>query len=312
MNKVLLFGSVLLLAAPVPGQTLSEAQLPRALRLAQTGRCAEAFPLLKSAAGQPAKLRRDFKVAGVRCAMALNRPADALGFAAVLQREFPSDPEILYLLTHIYSDLSVRASQELLSRAPASYQVHQLNAEALETQGRWDDAAKEYEAILQSNPDVPGIHFRLGRLLLSRQPQAANQMEQARTQFEAELKVNPQHAGAEFVLGELARREDKFEDAIAHFSRAVQYDAGNADAHLGLGRSYMGAGRHKDAIPPLESAARMQPENPETHFQLAIAYGRDGRKADAARETEIHKEMLSRAQQRRDAISKGVKGIADP
>jgi tetratricopeptide (TPR) repeat protein len=293
------------MTAPLSGQSI-----PRALRLAQSGQCVEALPLLKAAAAQNPKLKRDIQLAGARCAMTLNRAAEALGYAQVLQRDFASDPEVLYFLTHIYSDLSMRASQELLSKAPSSYQVHQLNAEALEMQGRWDDAAKEYQAILQTNPEVPGIHFRLGRLLLSRQPQTPDQVEKARGEFEAELKINPNNAGAEFVLGELARRDEKFDDAIGHFSRAVQYDAGNAEAHLGLGRSYMGAKRFKEAIPPLETAARLEPANPETHFQLAIAYARDGRKDDSAREASMHKQMLARAEERRDSISKGVRGIA--
>src|SRR3954447_25154401 len=101
MNTVLLFGFVIFTPALLPAQTPSQ---PPGLHLAQTGRCVEALPLLKNAAGQPAKLRRDFQLAGVRCAMGLNRPADALGFAAVLQREFPNDPEVLYALTHLYSD----------------------------------------------------------------------------------------------------------------------------------------------------------------------------------------------------------------
>ncbi len=49
-----------------------------------------------------------------------------------------------------------------------SYQAHELNAEALEMRGKWDEAAKEYRAVLQQNPRLPGIHFRLGRLLLSK------------------------------------------------------------------------------------------------------------------------------------------------
>ena len=305
MNGILR-GFAIFMAAPLFCQVA-----PRALRLAQTGHCVEALPLLKGASAQSSQLKRDFQLAGVRCAMTLNRPADALGFAQVLQRDFGTDPEVLYVLTHIYSDLSMRASQDLLSKAPSSYQVHQLNAEALEVQGKWADAAKEYEAILQAKPDVPGIHFRLGRLLLSKQPQTADQIEKAKAEFEAELKVNPTNPGAEFVLGELARRDDKFDEAIAHFSRAVEYDAGNADAHLGLGRSYMGAKRFQEAISPLETAARLEPANPETHFQLATAYAREGRKADSAREASLHKEMLARDRERQDSISKGVRGLSN-
>lgn len=293
----------LFVAAAAPAQTLQPA---RALRLAESGRCIEALPLLKTTAAQTPNQRREFGLAGLKCALALNKIPEVLSFAQTLQKEAGDDPEILYVLTHAYSDLSVRTSQRLLATAPRSYQVRQLNAEALEAQGRWDDAAKEYQAVLATEPKLPGIHFRIGRLLLSKQPATAEQTEQAKKEFEAEIQINPKHAGAQFVLGELARREDRFDEAITYFGRAVEYDAGNAEAHLGLGRSYMGAERYKDAIPPLETSARLQPENPETHFQLAIAYGRDGRKEDSAREAALHKEMTARAQQRRDDMQKAL------
>jgi hypothetical protein len=36
-----------------------------------------------------------------------------------------------------------------------------LNRELLEMQGEWDAAPMEYQAVLQQNPSLPGIHFRL-------------------------------------------------------------------------------------------------------------------------------------------------------
>jgi tetratricopeptide (TPR) repeat protein len=304
-------GFVLFLAVSLFSQTPkpTEAQTPRALRLALSGRCAEALPLLKNAAVQPPKYRRDMQMAGARCAMTINHPAEALGFAAVLQKEFPADPEILYFLTHLYSDLSVRASQELLSKAPASAQVRELNAEALETQGQWDGAIKEYEAVLAKDPEARGIHFRIGRVLLSKQPMTPDQMERAQKEFEAELKIDPEHAGANFVLGEMMRREARFDEAIAYFTKATRYDAGNPEAFLGLGRSLVAAERYKEAIPPLEAAVKMQPDNPQTHYQLAIAYGREGRKEESAREAVMHRDLLAREQKRKDEIQRGVQGM---
>ena len=174
MNGILR-GVAIFMAAPLLCQVA-----PRALRLAQTGHCVEALPLLKGASAQSSKLKRDFQLAGVRCAMTLNRPADALGFAQVLQRDFGTDPEVLYVLTTSTPTYRCALRRTCYRKPPSSYQVHQLNAEALEVQGKWADAAKEYEAILQAKPDVPGIHFRLGRLLLSKQPQTADQIEKAK------------------------------------------------------------------------------------------------------------------------------------
>ena len=106
--------------------------------------------------------------AGVRCAMLLNQTDDALDFLRTLRRDFPRDPAVQFLSAHVFSDLSIRASQDLLFTNPAAYQVHQLNAEALEAQSRWDDAMFEYRAVLEKNPKLPGIHYRIGRLILSK------------------------------------------------------------------------------------------------------------------------------------------------
>ena len=46
--------------------------------------------------------------------------------------------------------------------APNSIEGHKLNAEALEAQGKWDAAEKEYKAILAQNPQSPGSIFVLG------------------------------------------------------------------------------------------------------------------------------------------------------
>jgi tetratricopeptide (TPR) repeat protein len=283
-----------------------------AASLAETGRCEEALPQLKKAAGQAldTRVRRAVEVGGLRCSLTLNRTPDALTFIQLLSRDFAADPDVLYMLVHAYSDLSLRASRDLLYKAPGSYQVHQLNAEALETQGKWDEAVAEYRQVLEKVPQLPGIHYRLGRLLLSR-PDTPNGPAQAKREFEEELKINPQNAGAEFVLGEMARRDGDHEQAIGHFGRAVKYDSGFAAAQLGLGKSLLGASRQNEAIPPLEAAVKLDPQNPEGHFQLSIAYRRAGRNADASREAAMHKQLADDARQLTENIQKNVQGITE-
>ena len=265
----------------------------RGITLATTGRCSEAVPLLRRSirnVGDP-DLKKKAGLAGLRCAMTRNQPYDAVGFLQVLSRDFPRDPEVLYQATHAYSDLSIRASQDLVHEAPFSYQVHELSAEALEVQGKWDDAAAEYRKILEINSSLPGIHYRLGRVLLSKPNPAPELTQEAKQNFEKELKIDPQNAGAEYVLGELARQGDQFADAIDHFTRATKLDAGFAEAYLGLGSSLSSEKRFAEAVPALETAVKLQPENPVAHYDLAIALTRAGRKEDAEREFAIHRKM---------------------
>lgn len=289
-----------------PAKTASPS-IERDASLAERGQCAQTLPRLKQdiVHATDADLKRRVGLAGVKCAMALNRQSDAVYFLNRLQRDFPHDAGVLYLATHVYSDLSVRASQELLATAPSSPEVHELNAEALETQGKWQDAMSEYRAVLAKDPRLKGIHYRIGRLLLS-QPETSTSKEEARKEFEAELQVDPNNAGAEFVLGELSRQAEDWPDAIAHFSRATQLDGGFFDAWLGLGRALMGGGKPADAIQPLETAEKMQPQSPIVHFELATAYQRSGRKADAAREFALHKAANANAAALKDRVAKGL------
>jgi tetratricopeptide (TPR) repeat protein len=261
--------------------------------LAQSGHCKEALPLLKQARLHVADkdLKRSVGFAGVRCAILANQLDAAEDFLRFLNREFPGDPEVLYLSVHTYSDLSSRAAADLAKMAPDSAQGHELHAESLETQGKWDEAAQQYRLVLQQNPRLPGIHFRLGRLLLSKRNPSPADAEEAKKEMQQEIEIDPSNAGAEYVLGEVARQSQEWDEAIQHFSRAAKIDAGFGDAFVGLGASLVSAKRFSDAIAPLETAVSLEPRNSDAHYQLAVAYSRSGRKQDAEREFDIHKKL---------------------
>jgi tetratricopeptide (TPR) repeat protein len=292
--------------APAPDPS---ATARRGTDLAAAGQCAQALPLLAKSVSHLADkdLKKTVGFYGLRCAMAMNQMDPALDFVRMLTHEFPADPEVLYLATHVFSDLSIRASQALLYTAPSSYQVHELNAEALETQGNWKDAAVEYREVLKKNANLVGIHYRLGRLMLSA-PKTATSRDEARREFEEELKLDPTNAGAEYVLGELAREDEQWPAAIDHFGRAAKLDAGFADAFIGLGRSLIAGNRAAEAISPLEIAEKLQPDNPVPHFHLATAYRRTGRKQDADREYNLHQQTSEKARQSQQNIQAGVSG----
>jgi tetratricopeptide (TPR) repeat protein len=305
---ILIAVGVLLAAASAAGQgppaassTSSNANAERAIDLAAKGRCQEALPALKQTISRPyAKgvsekdLEYRTAMATAKCAMSLNQAQTAVNALFLLKRDFPRDPEVLYITTQYFGELASRASQELAREAPGSYQAHELEAEAFESQGRWAEAAAEYQKILDQNANVSGIHFRLGRVALSKGESEANTAE-AKKEFEQELKIDPSNAAAEFSLGEIARRAGQWDDAIAHFSTASKIDTGFAEAYLALGMSLASAQKFLEAIPPLEKYVKIVPEDPAGHYQLAIAYDRTGRKESAAKEMQLQREAAAKA-----------------
>src|ERR1035438_8439880 len=109
------------------------------------------------------QLRYHAAMAEARCAMALDREPTAITALLQLKRDFPDDPEVLYITVHYLSELASRTSQQLAMKAPASSQARMLEAEAFESRGAWDEAAGIYKAILEQNPSAARIHYRLGR-----------------------------------------------------------------------------------------------------------------------------------------------------
>jgi tetratricopeptide (TPR) repeat protein len=287
------FAGICFAQAP-PSASTADASLSaeQGVALASKGRCREALAVLKKSAHVGDKqLKYRVLMSTARCGMSLDQTQTAVEALLVLNREFPHDPDVLYSTTHLYSELASRAAQDLAATAPTSHQAQQLEAEAAESQENWDRAIAEYKSILQKEPKLAGIHYRIGRIFLSKSPADA---ENAKTEFLEELKIEADNASAEFMLGEIARQAGQWEDAIGHFSRAAKLDEGFQEAYLALGMSLNSAGKFPDAIAPLKNYVKMQPGDPAGHYQLATAYARTGNKPEADREMALQREASAK------------------
>lgn len=273
-----------------------DASVQHAIQLVGTGRCSEALPLFER--GLPhvtdKALRYRGEMAEVRCAMAVNDQQIAADTLFRLQRESPGDPEVLYIQTHMFSDLAMRAAQELAQKDPASYQAQRLQAEGLESQGKEDEAAAIYLSILKDHPNVPGIHYRLGQIALDKAGDAGP-TDEAQAEFEKEAAVDPTNASPQFILGELARRKGDWSVAIQHFTAATHLDVGFSEAYLALGMSLAAAGKYADAKAPLEHYEQLEPNDPAGHYQLAMADAHTGDQAGARREMALQQQAAARA-----------------
>lgn len=308
---IFIFGVALVSPAQVSSKQPSSPRpdsSAKAATLAETGHCNEALPLLRKSIRQATDrdMQKRLGLDGLHCAMTQSKPYDSLEFVQVLIQQFPNDPEVLYAATHIFSDLSLHASQQLMQDAPFSYQVHELNAEALEAQGNWQKAAAEYQKILEINPSLPGIHARLGRALLSAPNPSPAIIAEVKQNFEQELEIDPRNASAEYVLGDLAKDDNDLSAAIRHFSRATQLDAGFSDAYLGLGTALVADKQFAEAIPPLQKYEELAPDSPTGHYELALAYSGVGRKEDANREAGMQRQSAETLEQTKRRISQGI------
>jgi tetratricopeptide (TPR) repeat protein len=295
-----------------PDQSAAE----RGTELAEQGNCTAAMPLIHQALEQDTQIQdRDLKrrmgAAGVRCAMMLDHRGAATTLLAWLEEQFPHDPEILFMAAHVYSDLAARSSKELMDAAPDSPLVVEINAENFEKQGDWRKAVAEYRILLTRDPRMPGIHSRIGQIILTL-PATATSNDEARKEFEQELKLHPRNASAEYFLGELARKAGHLPQAIEHYTNATKLNPGLPEPYFGMGRCLLDSDRAADAVGPLETAVKLAPANPTIHFTLAHAYQELGRKEDAVREFALQKSTAEKIQHDTETVKRNVSGVPAP
>lgn len=270
----------------------STSTVEASIDLAAKGQCEKALPVLRRSLSHVSDKELKYRagMATARCAMSLDQTETAVNALTMMQRDFPNDPQALYITTHYFSELATRASQRLAAVAPTSYQAHELEAEADESQGKWDDALAEYREILKQSPDLPGIHYRMGRMRLAA-PETATSTDDAAQEFEAELKIDPTNASAEFFLGEIGRRAGRWDEAVPHFSKAATIDPGFSEAFLALGMSLNSSQKFAEAVAPLQKYIKMEPADPAGHYQLSLSYSQTGRRDEAAREMAVQQEI---------------------
>ena len=305
IRLVFYLSSILLLSASASTAQQSKSTAPtasgasltteQALTLAQQGHCKESLAALKHAmtAQIPADTKKQAGVMGLRCSMTVDNREATTDFIHLLSRQFPKDPDILFIVVHAYSDLSSRTAQDLARMAPQSLPAHKLNAEAYEMQGNWDAAQHEYEIMIEKDPNAPGTHFLLARVFLSRPDAGPNAPERAKEELKKELQIDPNNAGAHYILGELARRANNCEEAAPEFQQAAKLDPTFAEAFLGWGFCLVELKKYEEAIPPLRAAEKLTPGNPAIHFSLATALARTNQTQEAEKEFAIHRSLTA-------------------
>jgi len=250
----------------------------RGVSLAAKGRCQEALPILKKAAPHLADKQLKYRavMSTARCAMSLDQTEMAVEALLVLNREFPHDPDVLYSTTHFLLGTCFAGSAGIGGHGADLASGRTARGRSLRVAGKLGQGHRRVQKILDQEPKLEGIHYRIGRIFLSKSPADA---EAAKAEFNEEVKIDPDNASAEFMLGEIARQAGQWDEAIGHFSRASKLDEGFQEAYLALGMSFNSDGKFSDAIPPLRSYVKMQPGDPAGHYQLATAYARTGQEA---------------------------------
>jgi Flp pilus assembly protein TadD len=118
---------------------------------------------------------------------------------------------------------------EAVDRAPDHWRPRLLLGEALQDNGRRDEAVEQYEAALRIRPTEPSAYMKLGLCFaeMGRLPEAAATFQRLRA-------LDPRSAGASTGLGAVAMLQGRLDQARQYFLDAIERDPRNVSARRSL------------------------------------------------------------------------------
>jgi tetratricopeptide (TPR) repeat protein len=262
---------------------LSKAKTLLAISLSEIGRYQEAVAGLEKGFSDSSDttIKRICGLQLERVYSGLQRDADAVGVALQLNRLYPSDAEVLYHSGRIFGNYAYLSVKRLGEVAPASIWTHLAAGEALESQGSNDVAISEYRQVLAVDPYHPGVHYRLGRVLLARAKSGASpdDITAALKEFSSEIEIDPANASAAYELGEAAHKAGEMAEAERYFRMALSHYPDFEQANLGLAAILMTQGKPDQAKGLIQKAIAADPDNEVAWYRLARVERTLGNKA---------------------------------
>lgn len=134
-------------------------------------------------------------------------------------------------------------------------------------QKNYELATKEFNKVLEVNPENETAHAKLGHVYLQQKnfPQAIAQFKQA-------LKLNPRSIESLFGLGFYCFERGDIEEAINKFDYVLKLEPNNEHAHFGLGLSYRQKKEFDKAIEEFNYALKINPRHPQVNYELCLCY----------------------------------------
>jgi tetratricopeptide (TPR) repeat protein len=287
--------------------SLSKTDALLAMSLSEIGHFKEALPGLERGmrTSNDPEIKRMCGLQLERVYTGLQRDSDAVKVALELNRLYPDDPEVLYHNGKIVGNFAFLTMQKLGQVAPNSVWRHQAAAEAYESQGSYTSAIGEYREVLELEPRRPGVHYRLGRALLSRSHQmnSTEDAAEAEKEFQQELDLDPANANAAYEVGEARRKAGQFEDAQHLFERAVSAHPEFEEAQVGLAAALIALHKPADALLHAQKAVELRAEDEAAWYRLVQVHRALGNTAEQQAALAKFNQLHQKAKHREDAPS---------
>lgn len=162
------------------------------------------------------------------------------------------------------------AETHLRVAAPVHPPARYYLGTVLHEQGRRSEAIEQFRTFIASQqPELDQVET--ARRLLADALTKEGRLDEAAVEYRAVLARHPDDGQALVLLGQIALRDQRFTEAIDLFRRGSAARPGDASALVSLGIAYASTGRLDEAIAAFEKAVAMDPQNRHAQQNLARA-----------------------------------------
>ncbi len=268
------------------------------LSLSELNQFAKALPHLEQGFKQTADtaIRRMCGLQLLRAYTGLSRDSDAVETALALNKLYPDDSEVLYHTGRIYGNFAFIVMSKLHDNAPDSIWTLQAQGELHESQKAYDEAISSFNHVLALDPHRPGIHYRMGRIYLSRflEVQKTEDRDAAMREFNAELAIDPGNGNAKYELASMQADLGNPDEARQLYEQVLEHYPDFEEALVGLGGVCLDSQKPEQALIALEHAIKLNPKDDVAWYRLARADRAMGNKEGQQRALAVF-QQLSRA-----------------
>lgn len=170
---------------------------------------------------------------------------------------------------------------EIVTLNDESAEADMLAGEALDEMKDKTGAVEQFRAAVKADPKMPNVHFGLGYLLWG-----LLRFDEAAKEFQAELDNNPNHAEALTYLADSYIQSNHPEKATPLLEKAIQINPKIELAHLDLGILYTDTEKKAEAVRELKIAEQLNPNDQAVHWRLGRFYKAMGKNQEAQAEFE--------------------------
>ena len=140
----------------------------------------------------------------------------------------------------------------------------------------WHTTMSLFEHALTVHPGSALAHNNLGLALA-----AQNRFPEAISHYTEALRLLPSYALAHYNLGHLLTSQGQTQEAMRHYAEALHLLPTYTEAHNNLGMALANQGRFTEAIHHYTEALRLQPRNAEAHNNLGNVLASQGQTQEA-------------------------------